>query len=68
MCVNSSICVHQGLAVGEPPQLVAFEEIARQVAHLQQEAQIALLRAHAGVGPLDDLDHAHGFLVALQRG
>ena len=50
------------------PQLMALEEIAGQVAHLQHEPQVALLRAHAGVGPLDDFHHAQGFLLGLQGG
>ncbi len=59
--------VPQRLAIGEVPQLARLEKVARQIAHLQQELQIAALRGGRGAGPLENLDHASGILVELDR-
>ena len=57
----------QDLAVGEVPQLVALEEVAGQFAHLQQEAEVALLDLRRRLGALENLDQADHFQVGPQR-
>ena len=56
------------LAVGEVPQLAALEEVARPLAHVQEEAEVAPLDVRLGIAPLEDFDHARHFQIGPQRG
>lgn len=49
------------------PQLVAFQEIAGQFAHLREEPEIALLRGRPGIGSLENFDQAKGLDVGFQQ-
>ena len=55
------------LPIAESPQPPRLEIVAGQVAHLQQEPQVAALHGRAAAGPLENLDDALRFLVALER-
>ena len=46
---------------------MAFEEVARQFAHLSQESQITLLRAQAGFRTLEHFDQSDRLQVGLQN-
>src|SRR5690349_19475304 len=46
----------------------AFEEVAGELAHLEQEAEVAALGSVAGAGALENLDNALRTLVVHHRG
>jgi hypothetical protein len=48
----------QRMAVAEIAELAVFEPLARQLAHLLQESQVAPLSGRLSVGPLEDFDQA----------
>ena len=57
--------VPQRLPVGEVPQLARLEKVARQIAHLKQELQVAALRGGRRTRTLENLDDAASLLVHL---
>ena len=62
-----SSCAHSAWRSVKCCSLRDLEILAGQLAHLQQEPQIAALHGGAAAGPLKDFDHAGRFVGRLQR-
>ena len=57
----------QRLLFGEVPQPAGLQKVAGELAHLQQEPQIAALRGDPRAGPLKDFHDALRALVVVHR-